>query len=49
MLEVTNAFLDPPLREDRGVLVVPDGPGVGVGVNRKALTPHIAEQHVVIA
>ncbi len=47
MLEATNVFLDPPLREDRGALVVPDGPGLGVTVKRDALRPHVAAHHVV--
>jgi L-alanine-DL-glutamate epimerase-like enolase superfamily enzyme len=49
MLEASNVFLDPPLREEGGVLVLPDGPGVGVGVNRQALSPYVAERHVLTA
>jgi len=47
IMEASNAFLDPPLREDRGALVVPAAPGLGVAVNRQALAPHVAEHHIV--
>ena len=47
MLEATNVFLTPALQEAGGTLLLPDGPGLGVGVNRTALAPLVAEHHVV--
>jgi L-alanine-DL-glutamate epimerase-like enolase superfamily enzyme len=49
IMEPSNAFLDPPLREEGGTLVVPEAPGLGVAVNRVALMPHVAEHHVIAA
>jgi len=42
MLELTNRFIAPPLRLDRGSLIVPAGPGLGVDVDVAALAEYVS-------
>lgn len=41
MLELSNRFLDTPLRMEAGELVVPDGPGLGVDVDEAKLAEFV--------
>jgi L-alanine-DL-glutamate epimerase-like enolase superfamily enzyme len=37
MLEISNQFLTSPLRIERGEVIVPQGPGLGIDIDLNAL------------